>query len=255
MGSFGNAIPKERKIYGNWQVKSPEGILMFRCDEKKAMWYVKRDLGEIVQEDPKIVQLKFKPNGLGNHHKKYGLTEMKNKCVVCGTDEYLTRHHVVPHCYRKFFPESIKSHNFHDVLSLCVDCHERYERKATDFKIKLAGVYNAPINGDLINNKDLIKVRKLASCLLNNGYQMQKNRVNEVKSEIKSFFGLKKLHKKRLENLMNLELKIINRTHGELVVSKIDNIDDFMTSWRKHFIENNDCKYLPLDWSVENEEI
>jgi hypothetical protein len=52
---------------------------------------------------------------------------------------------------------------------------------------------------------------------------------------------------------MNLELKIINKTHGELVVSRIDNIDDFMTSWRKHFIENNDSKYLPLDWSVENE--
>jgi hypothetical protein len=80
---------------------------------------------------------------------------------------------------------------------------------------------------------------------------MPKNRVNEVKNEIKSFFGLKKLHKKRLENLMNLEFKIINRTHGELVVDKIEDIDEFMKSWRKHFIENNDCKFLPKDWSIE----
>ena len=47
----------------------------------------------------------------------------------------------------------------------------------------------------------------------------------------------------------NLLLRLANSK------GKIDNIDDFMTSWRKHFIENNDCKYLPLDWSVENEEI
>lgn len=241
-------------IYGNYRVKSPEGILMFRCDEKKANWYLSRDLAEILPKEVLTIRLKFKPRGLGNHNKSFGLKEMKNICVNCGKTSELNRHHVVPYCYRKFFPESIKSHNFHDVLSLCVDCHENYERKATDFKIELADIYNAPINGDLINNKDLIKARKLASCLLNNGHQMPKNRVNEVKNEIKSFFGLKKLHKKRLENLMNLELKIINKTHGELVVSQINNIDDFMTSWRKHFIENNDCKYLPLDWSVENEE-
>jgi hypothetical protein len=226
---------------------------MFRCDKKKANWYLSRDLAEIVPKEVLTIKLKFKPRGLGNHNKSFGLTEMKNICVNCGKTSELNRHHVVPHCYRKFFPESIKSHNFHDVLSLCVGCHENYERKATEFKIGLAGVYNAPINGNLINNKDLIKVRKLASCLLNNGHQMPKIRVDEVKNEIKSFLGLKKLHKKRLENLMNLELKIINKTHGELVVSQIDNIDDFMISWRKHFIENNDCKYLPLDWSVQNE--
>ena len=251
MGSFGNMIPKERKIYGNWQVKSPEGILMFRCDEKKAMWYVKRDLGEIIQDNPKVVKLKFKPNGLGNHDKKYGLTEMFNNCVVCGTDSYLTRHHVIPYCYRKFFPESIKSHNFHDVLSLCIDCHENYERKATDFKIELGEIYNAPINGDLLDNNDLMKIRRLASCLINNSNQMPKSRIIEIKNEIKTYFGLKKLHIKRLHNLMNLEFKVINKTHGELVVNKIEDINKFMKSWRNHFIENNNCKFLPKDWSVE----
>jgi hypothetical protein len=254
MGSFGNLIPKERKIYGNWQVKSPDGILMFRCDEKKAMWYVNRDLGEIIHNNPKIVKLKFQPNGLGNHHKKYGLVEMQNKCVVCGTDEYLTRHHVVPHCYRKFFPMEIKSHNFHDVLSLCIDCHEKYERKATNFKSQIAEIYDAPINGDLLDNKEFLRVRKLASCLLNNSEKMPKKRVFEVKNEIKKYFNLKKIHRKRLINLINIQFKVINRTHGEIVVSKIDNIYEFMSSWRKHFIENNDCKYLPPDWSIENEE-
>jgi len=251
MAIFGGVIPKDRKIYGNWQVQSPDGILMFRCDEKKAMWYVKRNLGDIINNDPKIVKLTFTPNGLGNHQRSYGLTEMLNICVVCGTNEFLTRHHVVPHCYRKYFPLEIKSHNFHDVLSVCVHCHDKYERKADNYKIQLSLIYQSPINGEIVDNKDIIKARKLANSLINFESVMPENRKVEIKNQIKDILGIKKLHKSRLQKLLNIEVKYSNKTHGEIVVSKIDDIKGFMTSWRKHFIENNDCKFLPKDWSVE----
>lgn len=248
MGKFGNVIPKNRKIYGNWRVMSPDGILMFRCDEKKAMWYVNRDLGEITQELE--VKLKFKPNGLGNHQKNYGLNEMSNICVVCGTDEFLTRHHVVPYCYRKYFPLEIKSHNFHDVLSLCVDCHEDYEVKAREYKNELAISYNAPLNGDIFIDKDIIRAKRLASSLVNFKQYMPKDRITEIKNEIKRILGLKKLHKNRVNKLLQEGVRNSNRTHGEIVVSKLENIDEFMFTWRKHFIDNNECKYLPKNWSV-----
>ena len=251
MAIFGGVIPKDRKIYGNWQVQSPDGILMFRCDEKKAMWYVRRNLGDIVNNDPKIVKLNFKPNGLGNHQRSYGLTEMLNICVVCGTNEFLTRHHVVPHCYRRYFPLEIKSHNFHDVLSVCVHCHDKYERKADDYKVQLSSIYQAPINGEPIDNKEIIKARKLANSLINFEKAMPENRKIEIRNQIKDILGVKKLHKSRLQKLLNLEVKYSNKTHGEIVVSKIQDIRGFMTSWRKHFIENNDCKFLPKNWSIE----
>lgn len=251
MAIFGGVIPKDRKIYGNWQVQSPDGILMFRCDEKKAMWYVKRNLGDIINDDPKIVKLNFTPNGLGNHQRNYGLTEMLNICVVCGTNEFLTRHHVVPHCYRKYFPLEIKSHNFHDVLSVCVHCHDKYERKADDYKTQLSVMYQAPINGEPIDNKEIIKARKLANSLINFESVMPENRKVEIKNQIKDILGIKKLHKSRLQKLLNIEVKYSNKTHGEIVVSKIDDIKGFMTAWRRHFVENNNCKFLPKDWSVE----
>jgi hypothetical protein len=251
MAVFGNLIPKDRKIYGNWKVHSPEGILMFRCDEKKAMWYVNRNLGEIYDDQSKTVRLKFKPNGLGNHDKKYGLIEMVNVCVNCGSEEFLTRHHVVPHCYRKYFPIELKSHNFHDVLSLCVNCHDSYERKADEFKIKLSKDYNAPINGLLIDNKTILRAKRLANSLINFKNKMPKDRTNEIRMQIKNILGLKRLHNSRLIKLINLELKWSNKTHGEIVVSKIDNLQEFTKSWRKHFIENNQCKFLPENWSVE----
>jgi hypothetical protein len=37
---------RKKKIYGNYQVFSPDNVLMFRCDEKKANWYLDRDLAE-----------------------------------------------------------------------------------------------------------------------------------------------------------------------------------------------------------------
>ena len=249
-----NTVTKDRKIYGNCQVLSPEGHLMFRCETKKVNWYLKRDLADIITDEPLTIKLKFQPNGLGNHNKNYGLNEMENICVVCGSKEFLTRHHVVPICYRKYFPIEKKSHNFHDVLSVCAVCHESYEKFAFDFKLSLADKYNAPINGELINNKDFLKIRRIASCLIGEtANQIPKWRIVEMKKQIKSHFSWKRVSKKRLEDIVNLEVKVYNRTHGEIVVSNIENLNQFIVEWRKHFLQHNDCKYLPKNWSIDNE--
>jgi hypothetical protein len=249
-----NTVTKDRKIYGNCRVLSPEGHLMFRCESKKANWYLKRDLAQIVNLDPLTIKLNFEPNGLGNHNKGYGLGEMANLCVVCGSEEFLTRHHVVPICYRKYFPIEKKSHNFHDVLSVCAVCHESYEKFAFDFKLSLADKYNAPINGELINNKDFLKVRRIASCLIGEtANHIPTWRIYEMKKQIKSHFSWKRVSKKRLEDIVNLEVKVYNRTHGEIVVSNLENLNNFIVEWRKHFLQHNDCKYLPQNWSIHNE--
>jgi hypothetical protein len=44
---------------------------------------------------------------------------------------------------------------------------------------------------------------------------------------------------------------VIKKTHGEVVMSKIDNIQSFIEMWRSHFLEHNECKHLPKDWSVK----
>lgn len=248
-------VDKDRKIYGNCQVLSPDGILMFRCDEKKAKWYLNRNLGIIVSESPLTVKLNFTPKGLGNHNKSFGLSEMGNKCVTCGNEEYLTRHHVVPYCYRRYFPIELKSHNFHDVLSLCADCHDSYERKADELKEKIAKEYNIPVNGELfVENKDLIAFVKMSSTLINPDISnIPKERILWMKNQIKEYFGIKRLDKRRLENISHIKTMALKKTHGEVVISKIDNIQNFIEMWRSHFLEHNDCKHLPKDWSVKTD--
>jgi hypothetical protein len=249
-----NTVTKDRKIYGNCQVLSPEGHLMFRCESKKANWYLKRDLAQIVNLDPLTIKLNFEPNGLGNHNKGYGLSEMANLCVVCGSEEFLTRHHVVPICYRKYFTLEKKSHNFHDVLSVCADCHEKYEESAFQYKNELAKIYDAPINGELIDNSELFRIRKIVRCLLSSGVgKIPISKIQSMKKELRSYYSWKKVTKKRLQSILNISVRVYNRTHGEIVVSSIQDLDTFIKDWRKHFINNNDCKYLPQYWSIDNE--
>lgn len=246
-------MSKDNKIYGNCQVLSPDGILMFRCDEKKANWYLKRDLADIVSRKPLTVKLNFKPNGLGNHNREFGLSEMPNICVVCGTKDFLNKHHVVPYCYRRYLPTNIKSHNHHDVLSTCIDCHERYERMADELKKELSIKYNSPLNGEVEDTKDIVRYCKISSTILNDN-NIPKWRIKELKDQVKSFFGIKRLTKARLLK-MTEEVKkntVLKKTHGQIVIEKIDNIQEFVEMWRRHFIDNMNPKYLPSDWSINN---
>lgn len=229
---------------------SPDDILMFRCDEKKINWYLKRGLAEIVNQNPLTAKLKFNPRGLGNYSRTFGLTEMSNNCVVCGTTEFLTKHHVVPYCYRKHFPLELKSHNFHDVLSMCVNCHESYERKADNLKAELSETYSAPINGESVNNKATVRLSKMAVTLLKDNVYIPRSRILYLKSEIKKSLFIKRLTKRRLINISKTKT-FVSRTHGEIVMSKVKDIQKFIELWREHFISNNECKFLPKDWNIK----
>lgn len=204
----------------------------------------------MISDDPRTIQLTFNPNGLGNHTKSYGIDEMVNICVNCGAEEMLTRHHIVPISYRRYMPLSIKSHNFHDVLPLCIDCHSIYERKADILKIELAKLYDSPINGILIRDKEKLKYSKMALILLDNDSTVPKKRIKYIKKEIRDKFGLTRITKSKLIDISNVKSIIEKKTHGEMVMNKINDFQEFIEMWRKHFINNNECKFLPRNWDI-----
>jgi len=249
-------VPKYRKIYGNCQVMWND-ILLFRCERKRADWYLNKldektgePIGELINSEPYTVRLKFKPHGLGNRGKDFGLNEMSNRCVCCGTEEYLTKHHVVPFCYRKYLPLNIKSHNFHDVLLVCVVCHEKYERVADKLKEELSIKYNAPISGESISNKDF-GYSKIASTLLGDTSHIPNGTIIKLKIKLKSKFNYSRLTKKRLLQISETKPMRIKRTHGEIVMGQITNNQEFMEMWREHFVKNNQCNFLPKEWSIK----
>lgn len=99
-------IPIRKKpLYHNCYLQAPDGDILCTCDRKKAEWYIKKNLADIVEEQPFTVRLKFEPSGraLGEVGQYY--TQIKiNQCVVCGASENFIRKNVVPREYRKYFP-------------------------------------------------------------------------------------------------------------------------------------------------------
>lgn len=71
----------------------------------------------------------------------YELELKDNVCVRCGASEHLSRFHVVPHTYRKYFPLHLKSHSQHDVVVLCVDCHFLGNKSVSDLMAEVEREY------------------------------------------------------------------------------------------------------------------
>lgn len=121
-------------IYDSCQMLDKDGKFLSWCSKERATWYTSRGLATPLSEDR--IQLNFTHKGEPKSYNKQR-KQRSELCVVCGASTQLTRHHVVPKCYRKLFPSELKSNQSHDVLAVCESCHERYEVHATRLKTSL----------------------------------------------------------------------------------------------------------------------
>lgn len=235
--------------YGNWKVLNPRGDLMFRSEEKRAQWYLKRNLAKIVSEN--VIQLLFEPNGHGHVGDHYYLNEKHNRCVVCGGIEDLTKHHVIPRCYRRYFPDKIKSHTSYDVMPLCIPCHERYEESAFRLKQKIAVEYGMPVGGSAqCVDEKLWKVRKAAGALDRSSHTMPPERKEELLQLLREHYGKQDLTDEEIKVAAGVDhrLPYTHVYHGEYVISKTDG---FVARWRSHFVQTMNPQFLPDGWTLD----
>lgn len=241
--------------YQNCEVLNPDGNLMFRCSAKKANWYLERNLATKVKNEPLVIKLLFTPNGNGHMGDPYHLQVMENKCVVCGDVENLTRHHIVPYCYRRFFSEEIKNHRAYDVMAMCSVCHHDYELKAECLKKEIGEEYGMPPTGRGIKyDAKLAKAKNAAHAILVHADKIPAPRLEELSGRVREYLGR--------EATTDDLAKLVDQPshdfrgfvhHGKFVVSKIppSQIEEFIRKWRRHFLEIMTPKYMPKNWSVE----
>lgn len=240
--------------YGNCEVLNSDGQLMFRCNKKKIDWYLDRNLGVKVNDSPLTIKLTFTPNGNGHKGDPYHLQKMANRCVVCGSNRELNRHHVVPYCYRKFFPTHLKKHRSFDVLAICVDCHSKYEDHATELKENFAIKYNIPIDGKGgCYNNELGAATKAAAALVLYKQQIPLERQKALLDKVKLYLGkepdqndLEQLH--HAKNGYNFDSYI---PHGKGVVEQLSDIEAFIREWRQHFLDKMKPQFMPNMWKVD----
>jgi hypothetical protein len=112
---------RKGRICESCRIIAPSGEVMCLVAEKRARWYLDRGLGRLVAEDPLTVMLTFEPKGKGHAGESFYTTARSNVCAGWGTEESLTLHHIVPHCYRRHLPAEVKDHSCHDLVALSLD--------------------------------------------------------------------------------------------------------------------------------------
>lgn len=230
---------------------------MFRCNKKRARWYLKRQLAEMVSHDPFQVRLIFDPGGLGHRGDPFHSQERSNHCSVCGKTSGLSRHHIVPYCYRKSLVRLVTcyKHDIHDILPLCRPCHEKYEMEfASQLRRQLAQEYDVPIAGTGLVTifGDEVKAIRAAAALDKYGHQIPEPRKAELEGMVSSFLGKPATR----ENRQVLRGRRADprgpdyKTHGEALVAKLTDLERFVVRWRKHFIESMKPQHMPDHWKI-----
>lgn len=217
---------------------SIDNKLLAHVDTKRMNWYLDRDLAIMVNN--KDFKLTFKSKG-DKVRGKYYMLELENKCVVCGSDENLTKHHVVPHQYRKFLPLKYKSKSSFDVLCLCMDCHHKYELEADRLKDELLIKY------DLLNyDKEIYKVKSIYNTLNAHSDYIPDDKRVEMVEYLENFFD------SDIEDILSVD-EYDFESSTELLMKGVDNYEGFVIMWRKHFVEFAKPKFLPKEWFDEIE--
>ncbi|KAJ2168312.1 hypothetical protein GGH15_001487 [Coemansia sp. RSA 562] len=173
---------REQDIYNNCKVLDITGTLLFRAGTRRLEWYLSRNLAHRI--DANTIQLNFVNKGSGRQNEPFYLQEMQNMCTICGSSTNLTMHHVVPHQYRKYMDDKIKSRSSHDLLPVCTLCHDKYERHAVLFKQHLSHCFSAPLEGvGWIERKDIGKGMRAASTLMSPSLdKIPKQRIDQLRA-------------------------------------------------------------------------
>lgn len=240
---------KSKEIYDSYVMLHPDKTVMCYCSAKKARWYISRNLATWI--DNKRFILNFIPDGKGKHDIAFYTNEMQNQCVVCGSKKNLTRHHIVPFLFRKNMPLEFKQNNHHDILPMCVMCHENYELSADKFKKELLSLNKflcqemtkeQKYNKKILSARDALKKHELG--FNKNGLKVviPEDRLNELK-KLAQMPILQDYNK-------NLQNEKLQTWMAQLI--REDKIFDFIKSWRFHFIENTNARFLPKHWSIEH---
>lgn len=298
----------KNEAYSNARIYSQTGALVAFCDWSKANWYLVKGLATHISgslergsapelsggSEPLTVQLLFSPEerhrGSDRGFEHLGSLEpRRNRCVVCGGVDNLSRYHLVPRSYQKYFSAGEKGHRSHDIMLTCVSHHELATRHAMQLKLKIAEEYNAPLEGvgRTAPSAEERSVVKAGSVFLRlqkrpsgapSGIPME--RLLSLEDTVRAWWMNNKP-----ENLAHLDaldaaaLEYSNRlgrtvpknggwqavaarvddgfrSHGQIVVDQLttqglDALHRFVLRWRVNFCRSLAPRFLPEDFRLE----
>ena len=278
-------------IYDSCKMLAPDGQQLCFCDFKKMSWYLERNLAKLISNNPPVFKLIFEPNARGCvdenlKSSNFYIESRTNCCVICGKTENYLRFHVIPILYRSCFPENLKSHKSHDVVLLCLSCHERARKVYEQKKEEISKRYNVPLNvmSDGKNNylKLIQFIKKCKVIKKNKNKNLPEIAETKLKKNLKETFDILMENSQEFKNSAEKNKIICNKEddiddnflnifcdkfivddknipegkknlHGKLVIEKVKDLKEFIMEWRQFFLDSFQPKFLPKEWSVKHE--
>lgn len=179
------------------------------CSDKKKNWYLNNGLATIVNDNS--IKLIFVHKMKYNEKKMYGYSIDKSKsqnnteshinqtldcfsnnfdqndsirttkqnpnhkCVVCGINDNLIKHKIIPYDFRKWLPTHMKSHTNFDVILLCTICLSNTHHYENNFRKQLYEKYN------FIFDRELYNLIRYSKWLLDKDNKIHKNLILKQK--------------------------------------------------------------------------
>ncbi|KAL6657959.1 hypothetical protein ACP70R_005739 [Stipagrostis hirtigluma subsp. patula] len=251
-------------VYHNCRIYASDGRLLCYCDRKKLEWYTQRSLAKLIEDNPPAIMLLFEPKGRPeDEDNEFYIQSKKNICVGCGEKSHYIRYRIIPSCYRMHFPEHLKSHRSHDIVLLCVDCHEIAHSAAEKYKRRVAEEFGIPLFVQkIVNSGDIslitdasvaedkrngtgvspLQLRTAAMALLRHGSNMPSKRCEELMQIVKSYYGGRDVTPEDLEMALLVgmsphERRRLEKKKGYSFRTQAQNI--IKRSSNKTILENN----------------
>jgi len=242
------------KLFDNCIIQAPDGEPLSRCSRRRVDWYISQGLADLVAEEPPTVRLKFEPRGRDGLDDPLLPEGKPNLCVVCGTTENLTRHHILPYCFVRYLPLKWKVGVVRDIFALCVTCHTEYERKSWVKRKEIAERMGIPLYGVPVEvSSKLRKARGAAAALLKHKEKIPAERQEFLLQQVKDFLEVTEVTE---EILRNMNKETVRNQDDYVLFSKhvVEHIIDYQTfaqEWRTHFVETMNPIHMPKAWKVD----
>lgn len=241
-------------IFDNCIIQAPDGVNLSRCGIKKVRWYIQNGLADIVSENPTTIRLRFEPSGRCGIGDPLLLDGKPNICVVCGSPDNLTKHHIVPYSFIKYMRIEYKVDIIRDIFPCCEQCHHDYEKKSMEKRHQMAEALGIPING--IESSEMRKIKRAmgaALALKKFNEVIPEERKQDLRRHICEFTGKDSVSDEDIEMLS--DYKISERDDyvcfSKRIAETIPDYSEFAREWREHFVETMQPKHMPEAWKVD----
>jgi hypothetical protein len=236
-----------RRIYDNCLITAPDGMSLGRCTESRVRWYLRNGLADVISTEPTVIKLRFEPRGRAGAEQEIVTGAKENRCVVCGTNESLTRHHVVPSSLSIHLPLHYKRWCSHDVVPLCSHCHYSYNEKA--YMEELLKEYGIEEEFEQLNTTYCNQRRAyiLWRGLRKNGHVIPLEAQAKMRARLRGLLGIP--DDQETPETVARPTKVPSL--GRFLMSKITDHFGLIKMWRKHFVETMQPRYLPRGWTID----